>query len=129
MFFHLTGTVLKDSIRFFPELRKRDGIESYVFKIYDSDGSAVYEKQGKGSVPDSISWNGKEIASKGDSSRYKASINVVYVNGNNPEAYTESFASDTEFPVLDIKEEYTVFSPNNDGRKDELPVDSPLFKQ
>ncbi len=113
---------VRDSIRFFPELRKRDGIETYIFKIYDKTGSVVYEKQGKGSVPDSISWNGKEISTVEDSSGYKASINIVYVNGNNPEAYTESFASDTEFPVLELRKEYSVFSPNNDGKKDEFPV-------
>ncbi len=120
--FSPNGDGIRDSIRFFPELKKKDGVESYIFTVNDNEGNTVYEKTGRGSVPDSIIWNGKEISGSIDKSGYRASLSVVYVNGNNPEAFTSAFSSDTEFPVLEMNEKYSVFSPNMDGRKDILPV-------
>ena len=121
--FSPNGDGVKDSIRFFPEVKKKDGIKSYDFRIKSEDGRTVFEKSGKRSVPELISWDGKEAENEKDRGGYSASINVEYINGNNPSASTGSFAVDTEFPVLEIKEQYTVFSPNSDGRKDLLPVD------
>ncbi len=115
--FSPNGDGVKDSIRFFPELKKKDGIKSYVFRIKSDDGRTVFEKSGKRSVPEYISWNGKEIEAEKDKGGYSASINVEYINGNNPAASTGNFAADTEYPVLEIKEQYLVFSPNSDGRK------------
>ena len=51
---------IMDNIRFFPELKRKDGVESYVFRINEESGKTVYEKKGEGYVPESFIWNGKE---------------------------------------------------------------------
>ena len=113
---------IKDTIRFFPELKKNNGIESYIFKISDKDGNAVYRKEGSGRIPEYFSWNGKEVSGKADAEGYRGSIEVLYINGNNPKAQAGVFSIDTEFPVLKAEADYKIFSPNSDGNKDFLSV-------
>ncbi len=115
---------IKDTITFYPELRKKDGVEKYRFSVSDSSGQEVFVKEGQGSLPERFVWDGKEMVGNISSGKsYRAGLDILYINGNNPSAGTPLFSIDTEYPVLEVSSAYVLFSPNGDGKKDSLPVE------
>ncbi|AEJ20474.1 FlgD immunoglobulin-like domain containing protein [Gracilinema caldarium] len=119
--FSPNGDGVKDSINILPQLQVKDGIQTWKISIVDSSGKAVRNFEGRGRVPESILWNGKNdegtVVSDG---QYIARADITYINGNNPVAQSQTFTVDTIAPELSLKAPYTLFSPNQDGKKDFL---------
>ncbi|MDR1178108.1 MAG: gliding motility-associated C-terminal domain-containing protein [Spirochaetaceae bacterium] len=121
--FSPNGDGVKDTINILPQLQVREGISSYTVDILDSSGVVIRTFEGRGSVPAGISWNGRNNAGApaGDG-LYSARIQVIYAMGNQPSAFSQPFTLDTQAPLARLSADYTLFSPNGDGRKDTLPI-------
>jgi flagellar hook assembly protein FlgD/outer membrane protein OmpA-like peptidoglycan-associated protein len=119
--FSPNGDGIKDSINILPQLQVKDGVQTWKIDIVDSSGKPVRSFAGRGKVPESILWNGKNDAGNLVSDgQYIARADISYINGNNPIAQSQSFIVDTIAPELSLSAPYTLFSPNLDGKKDYL---------
>jgi flagellar hook assembly protein FlgD len=122
--FSPNGDGVKDTLNILPQLQVKDGIQTWKIEILDASGKAVRSFEGRGRVPESILWNGKNdagnIVSDG---QYTARADIKYINGNNPVAQSQAIILDTAAPELSLSAPYTLFSPNQDGKKDFLILD------
>jgi outer membrane protein OmpA-like peptidoglycan-associated protein/flagellar hook assembly protein FlgD len=120
-FFSPNGDGNKDTIRFLPKLEVQEGIERYTLEVVDEDGAQVFSRTGTGSMPESLLWDGFSSAGgRVDDGRYRAILDVLYANGNNPQAETQLFNIDTVYPAITVDPEYTIFSPEGDGNRDTI---------
>jgi len=115
----------KDSNLISIELAETEGIAGWEFRVETVDGEAVYEETGAENPAPRLVWEGRtsegEIAANG---AYQAYLRVTYENGNEPSVTTEPFTLDELEPEIRLSPEYTLFSPNDDGNKDVLPVEA-----
>ncbi len=74
-------------------------------------------------VPESVSWDGKNETGTvvGDGS-YTYVIEAWDDNGNTSTTELQKVVIDTKEPEIEIDSDYTIFSPNDDGNKDTLPL-------
>ncbi len=102
---------------------KSSAVKSYSFEIKNKSGVSVYSQKGSGKVPAKFVWNGNSSAGKlCDDGLYFASIEIESQNGSGARADASPVEIDTAAPYVDASLEYTVFSPENDSRKDTLKV-------
>ena len=121
--FSPNGDRQKDQISFEPQLGLDDGIVSYRFSIEKEDGTEVYTENRSTFPPDSFTWNGHAADGfRVPDGMFKARLSLSYEHGNEPEAYSMPFELDTVVPTLQASFGYKVFSPDGDGRKDEMIV-------
>ncbi len=118
------GDGLNDSITFTPKMSVNEGILDWDFTIFDENKNIVMEVNGENSsVPDSFIFYGKDreglLVREGN---YGAELNVKYINGNNPKSITPEFSVDITKPSANINLDYSVFSPDNDEKKDFLII-------
>ncbi|GAB6390899.1 MAG: gliding motility-associated C-terminal domain-containing protein [Treponematales bacterium] len=113
----------KNSLTLTPHVGVNTGITSWQVDILDSEGKAVRNFAGSGPVPAAVSWNGMtgagQRAPDGD---YTANILVRYDMGNEVSVSSPRFTLDTIPPKGEVSMFYTLFSPNDDGRRDTLPL-------
>ncbi|MDR1429516.1 MAG: gliding motility-associated C-terminal domain-containing protein [Spirochaetaceae bacterium] len=120
--FSPNGDGVKDTINILPQIQVREGISSYTVDILDSAGAVIRTFEGRG-APSGISWNGRNNAgTQAADGLYSARIQLVYAMGNQPSARSQPFTLDTRSPVSRLSLDYTLFSPNGDGRRDTLPI-------
>jgi flagellar hook assembly protein FlgD len=123
-YFSPNGDNSQDNISFLPSLKVKSDIDKYSLVIKSKDGVVIRTFGAGAKIPDSIVWDGKDdkgiTAPDGE---YKATLNILYKNGNNPVASTNPFFIDTVGPTVDISAAYTLFSPDGDGRKDTIVID------
>jgi len=120
--FSPNGDGVKDTIMITPQPQVKDGIASWKVDLLDSAGKTVRSFEGNG-LPVPASWNGKDA--KGilvKDGNYVAKAEIRYALGNRPTATTAPFAIDTNAPAINLAVADKAFSPNGDGRKDELPI-------
>lgn len=119
--FSPNGDGMRDTISILPQLQVKDGIQTWKIDIVNASGAVVRSFEGRGKVPENLSWNGKNdggtIVQDG---QYTARADIKYINGNNPVAQSQSFIVDTTAPELSLSAPYTLFSPNQDGKRDYL---------
>lgn len=119
--FSPNGDGVKDNLTLLPQLQVREGIQTWKVDILDARATIVRSFEGNGKVPESLTWNGQDnartIVSDGP---YTARADIKYINGNNPVAQSQAFMVDTIPPELALSASYTLFSPNQDGKKDYL---------
>ncbi len=122
--FSPNGDGVKDTLSILPQLQVKDGIQTWKVDILDSASKIVRSFEGRGKVSDSIPWNGRDTAGNTvPDGQYTARADIRYINGNNPVALSQPFAVDTVAPELTLSAPYTLFSPNQDGRKDFLMLE------
>ena len=135
--FSPNGDGIKDSITFLPNPENRSGIKQWSIEILDDKESPVTTIRGEGPPAEQISFDGfsPELASGQTlpEGRYRARFILEYVSGNRPQALSPWFALDLSPPEIEIELAATLFSPNNDGRSDELRIyqqssDEPLWE-
>lgn len=123
LYFSPNSDNTKDNLGISVELAETEGIVEYNFRIERVSGEVVYEETGTTSPGSRLVWKGQtdegETASNGE---YQAYLRVTYRNGNAPSVTTEPFTLDKAVPKIQLSAEYTLFSPNDDGNKDVLPV-------
>ena len=121
--FSPNGDGSKDVLTITPQLKVTEGISSWTAEIVDAAGGMVRTFQGTNAVPKTIPWNGVDgKGSRVPDGAYSARIVVRYTMGNEPTAVSPRFIVDTVAPAVEISIPYTLFSPNADQRKDELPI-------
>lgn len=122
-YFSPNGDGVKDSIDFSIKITGEEELESFTFSISDSDGSTVYEMKGSTVQERTVTWDGNtESGSKAADGTYTAALQAVYTSGDEPSLTTDPFYLDTTQPSAAIEPEYTLFSPNDDGRKDSVTI-------
>ncbi len=84
---------------------------------------SVMEWKGTGNVPKSISWNGTSLARLSvPDGRYTAALHAEYPNGDSTEVNLGPLVVDRVAPKAEAKVGGTIFSPNDDGINDSLPI-------
>ena len=74
-------------------------------------------------VPETITWDGKDSEGKVvPDGTYTYVLEAWDDGGNRSESEPRKIIVDNTPPSAQVSFEYTVFSPNNDGRKDTLPM-------
>jgi flagellar hook assembly protein FlgD/outer membrane protein OmpA-like peptidoglycan-associated protein len=121
--FSPNGNGVKDRIGLSPKLQQRDGIDSYTVTVLNQAGRAVRTIRENGSPPEIIFWDGKDDSRRTvPDGMYKADLKLVYRNGSESKAETRSFELDTRVPEAQIAADYTLFSPDGDGRRDTVLI-------
>lgn len=120
-YFSPNGDGSKDTINFLPKLQVREGIVRYTLEVVTENGEPVFTRNGSGNVPESLMWDGFSSAGgRVEDGEYRAKLEVLYANGNNPQAETQLFTIDTVYPAITVDPEYTIFSPDGDGNRDTI---------
>ena len=120
--FSPNGDGAKDVLTLAPQVKVTEGIASWSVEIVDAAGTTVRGFQGTGTVPKTIAWNGTDAkGARVSDGVYAARAVVRYAMGNEPTAASPRFIVDTVAPAVELSAPYTLFSPNADGRKDDLP--------
>jgi flagellar hook assembly protein FlgD/outer membrane protein OmpA-like peptidoglycan-associated protein len=115
---------VNDVVTIIPHLKVTAGVDTYTLSILDKEENIVREVAARNRAPGEFKWDGKNDTGKpvpdGD---YKARLNILYKNGNNPVAQTNLISIDTSFPEITLSAEYTLFSPDGDGSRDTFIVE------
>ena len=121
--FSPNGDKINDEIglKFMIPIQK--GIERWKFEILSSNDEIVKTFLGEG-IPDlEMKWNGKDsndiYAQEGE---YSGKLTVIYENGNMPEGITPAFTIDVTPPNGKINISKNIFSPDGDGKLDEITI-------
>ncbi len=115
---------IKDKIGFKFDIPVTSGIKEWKFSILNSAGIAVKEFSGQNNPPLNIEWDGKDKTNnlvKED--EYTAQLDVIYENGNMPSSTTGSFIMDITKPYVEITLSSNIFSPDGNGKEDELIIE------
>ncbi|MDC7225855.1 MAG: gliding motility-associated C-terminal domain-containing protein [Spirochaetales bacterium] len=121
--FSPNGDRVNDVLNLTPILNVKDGIQSYKLVISSTDGKVVKTIASEGRIKNKFVWDGvTEAGRKADDGTYRAAIEVVYEKGNISNAVTRDFILDTSFPVIDADIDLTLFSPDEDGLKDQIVI-------
>ena len=98
-------------------------IESWTLVVYHEDGEVTRSYAGHTTVPREVIFDGRndagDVVAEGS---YTARLQIVYANGNEPEAAAPPVAVDLTAPTATIKADLAVFSPDGDGKKDTVTV-------
>ena len=115
------GDGLKDRLDIIPQIKVNEGIEQWELSVFNENGALVIVQKSARKDDISFWWDGiSNTGLKSPDGRYYAQLTLRYANGNEPTAKTGLFLLDTLAPRADVAANYTVFSPNGDGKKDEI---------
>ena len=117
------GNGVKDTLQFLPVVSDMDTVTQWMLNIYNAAGETVRTYGGERAVPEALLFDGRDAqGGRLGEGVYKASIIVNYMNGNRVEQVSPLFYLDLTPPFARITLDYALFSPNGDGRKDELII-------
>ena len=106
-----------------PILNVTEGIQSYKLVIADVNGNIVKSIKSEGRIKSEFIWDGfADSGRKAEDGVYRAGLEVIYEKGDVSNAVTRDFTLDTVYPEISIDTEYTLFSPDGDGRKDSISI-------
>ena len=98
-------------------------VESWTLTIYDRDGAVSRSYAGHTTVPRELTFDGRSDAGNVvPEGSYTAGLQIIYENGNQPEAEAPEITIDLTAPTATIKASLTVFSPDGDGNKETVTV-------
>ncbi len=120
-YFSPNGDGVKDVVTISMNVPVKGGMEEWNLSILNSQNNTVKEFTGTDEIPDLIEFDGK--GSAGNilaEAGYTGYLEVLYNNGNNPNASSPEFVIDLTPPNATVTADYRIFSPNNDGNKDQL---------
>ncbi len=91
--------------------------------LVNSEGKEIRTYSWENKEPKNFSWNGKNADNNpAEDGEYTYQISSTDKAGNTTVSKTDSFAIDTTETNISVGRSYQSFSPNGDGRKDELPI-------
>jgi flagellar hook assembly protein FlgD/flagellar motor protein MotB len=98
----------------------RQGIEAWRLELVDQGGTVRRTFSGPGStaIPPALDWDGKADNLSVIPGTYTAVFTVDYTKGDRAQASSASFVLYTRVPVIRVRADDKLFSPNGDGRKD-----------
>lgn len=104
------------------DVEVEDNIVRWSVRVTDeADDRVVREYGGRSTPPRRIGFDGMDAEEDGrrlPEGRYSAQLEVVYRNGNRPQADSPEFVLDVTPPRANVRADYDIFSPNGDGNKD-----------
>ena len=122
-YFSPNGDDSIDSLTFLPDVPVQEGLKEWVITISDSKGTPVREYKGQNAVPEEVVFDGRNSSRRVlQEGAYRGHLSVLYTNGNNPTAYSPDFTIDLTAPTVSVKVFPLIFSPNGDGKKDEIQI-------
>lgn len=107
-----------------PSVDNPDGLRRFILAIRDPAGNLVWkrEKTPEEWTGDPVTWNGRDqgqnLVADGP---YRVRFAIVDELGNQKQI-EHTLEVDTKRPAIDLAADYTLFSPNGDGRKDEITI-------
>lgn len=114
---------VKDRLTVQPRLKITEGVASWELRILDSTGKAVRSVSGRSRAPAEFAWDGLDNQGRRvPDGSYRAELVLDYQKGDHHEVRTGGFLVDTAPPTVDVAAEFSLFSPDADGERDELPV-------
>ncbi|MBR0155628.1 MAG: hypothetical protein IJM22_06095, partial [Treponema sp.] len=117
--------VSQNAVTFTPVVKENADVVKYNFEIKNASGQIVFSKKEQSRVPSSIVWNGKTPDKKTlKDGTYSATLTTESANGSVAKAAVPQLVIDTVAPSADLSLENKIFSPDGDGRKDELLIHS-----
>ncbi len=112
----------ENAVLFTPTVKTRSNVVEYVFTISTPSGRVVKTTTGS-SLPNSFTWNGLDNENvRVEDGLYVAKLETVSENGNEAAVSSNTFTLDSQPPTVEVSVPYLVFSPNNSGKKDVLPI-------
>lgn len=118
--FSPNGDGQKDTVKFFQETSLE---EVWTASIYSAEGEVKYDYNWIGTAEPEIAWNGiSKDGRLGSDGVYTYQLSAIDRAGNLGKSNIVSFKLDTEKTAVILTTEYDVFSPNNDGSKDEIKI-------
>ena len=107
---------------FTPKLTSADGLQIFLFEIRDASGNVVKSLNSNAS-PATIPWDGRDNSGKTlPDGSYIYTLKLKYSFGDEPVSSPKIIRIDTAAPVIACTADDTIFSPNNDGRKETLTI-------
>ncbi len=91
------------------------GILNWEMQILTEENTSVWKEEGTTSVPTEIQFS--QTIPEGN---YKAQLNVLYNNGNQPKSVSPLFSVDLTPPQGNVASDQKIFSPDGDGLIDEI---------
>ncbi len=120
-YFSPNNNGVKDVMILRPGVPVTEGITQWTAGIIDTNGRTRRTYRGTLPVPEEIRFDGNDDAgtllSEGS---YHGTLTVSYRNGYISEASSPVFTLDITPPSAGVRMEYNAFSPNNDGKQDEM---------
>ena len=104
-----------------PGASSKEGLVGWKISIMDANKKQVKRFTGNKTLPQDIIWDGK--GNNGNYLKdgfYKLSLKLQYESGNHPSSLEQFVEVDRTPAVVKINPSYMEFSPNGDGRRDEL---------
>lgn len=124
--FSPNGDGVLDTLHFLPDLKVNSDIANWSLTVttLQDQQKPVRTWRGTGTVPASIEWDGRtDTGARAPQGSYIASLSVVYLAKGSPEtAQTGELVLDVTAPQATVSATPTVFSPNGDGRKDQVQI-------
>lgn len=110
-----------DVITFSPDIPIKEGIVSWEMEIRNSTGAVQRAFSGGPEIPVQIEFDGKkDTGGYIPEGSYSGRLEVLYENGNYPDAKSPIFSVDVTKPSAGVTAGYRIFSPNGDGNKDQI---------
>ncbi len=109
---------IMDIITFTMSAADASKIISHSFSVYDSSRNLVNKTEKNGPVEKKLELN----TSKLKDGVYIACLEVRYINGARPVAYSREFTVDTTPPKASLRADSLLFTPDGDGIDDEMVI-------
>ncbi len=97
------------------------GVVNWTVDVEDGNDQSVRRYSGLRTPPDSVTFDGRNDG--GDrlpEGSYRGRLTVEYQNGSRPVEVSPSFVLDVTPPSATVRSEFSVFSPDGDGRRDRV---------
>ncbi len=121
--FNPFGSGSKKILTLSPIVKTNSQVQEYSLSIKDASGSIIKTFTGTGKIPAKFTWNGMTDANdKAVDGLYSAEIHIVSTNGTESTAKAQNILLDSVYPEVKIGVPYVLFSPNEDNKKDFLPL-------
>ena len=115
---------VRDTVSVFPRVERPEAVAEYTATIAPagSDGDTLRRLSGN-AVPERLTWDGFDTAGRrAADGEYRLSLSVRYTNGSVETASIDGLTVDTTAPTVTIAADYTLFSPDDDGRRDTVSI-------
>ena len=117
--FSPNGDGVLETVTIRPDVAPTDGVGGWTFRVRDSGGRVVRQLRGLRVAP--VVWSGlADTGTRAPDGVYSIEYEVIYEKGNRPIQTYGPLEIDTEPPRIRVSADYTLFSPDNDGRRDTI---------
>ena len=110
---------VKDEVLLYTDVPVKRGIDEWQLIVFDASGNSVMTRSGTENVPETVVFDGRDDSGNVlEEGSYRARLEVLYLNGNNPQAESPQFVLDVTPPSVSLNANTDIFSPDGDGQKD-----------